>query len=124
LAKFRKSVGLKPLAVGSRRAWSALLSRGTTPHLNAGDKGKNVIRLQLALLSAGFVKVSTTGRYGAATTAVVKIIQKRRDVKQTGEVDAEFWRALQAGKIIAKTVAVKRPVAKPVSKAPQSRTKG
>ena len=69
LAKFRKSIGLNPLLVGGRRAWSALLSRGTTPHLQAGDKGKNVLRLQLALRSAGFAKIPTKGRYGAATAA-------------------------------------------------------
>jgi len=33
LAKFRKSIGLKPLLVGGRRAWSTLLARGTTPGL-------------------------------------------------------------------------------------------
>jgi cell wall-associated NlpC family hydrolase len=124
LGKFRKSIGLKPLGVGGRRAWSALLSRGTTPHLNAGDEGKKVVRLQLALRSAGFTKVPTTGRYGTATAAVVKIIQNRRHLKQTGEVNAEFWKALQAGKIVASTVVVKKPVAKRVSNAPQTRTKG
>jgi cell wall-associated NlpC family hydrolase len=124
LAKFRKSIGLKPLVVGGRRAWSALLARGTTPHLGRGDHGKDVVRLQLALRSAGFAKVPTTGRYGAATAAVVKIIQKQRHLKRTGEVNAEFWKALQAGKIIATTVVVKRPDAEPVSKAPQTRTKG
>ncbi len=55
--------------------------------------------------------------------AVVKIIQKRRHLKRTGEVNAEFWKALQAGKIIATTVVVRKPVAKPV-RAPQARTKG
>ena len=48
LAKFRKSIGLKPLVVGGRRPWSALLSQGTRPHLQKGDEGKSVIRLQLA----------------------------------------------------------------------------
>jgi hypothetical protein len=53
LAKFRKSIGLGPPAVGGRRAWSALLSQGTTPHLKKGENGKAVVRLQLALRSAG-----------------------------------------------------------------------
>jgi len=101
LAKFRKSIGLNPLLVGGRRAWSALLSRGTTPHLQAGDKGKKVLRLQLALRSAGFSKIPITGRYGAATTDVIKVVQKSRYLKRTGEVNAEFWKALQAGRIIA-----------------------
>ena len=115
LAKFRKSIGLNPLAVGGRRAWSALLARGTTPHLEKGDHGKAVVRLQLALRSAGFAKIPTTGRYNAATVAVVKSIQKSRHLRQTGAVNARFWKALQAGKITASTVVAKKPVAKPVS---------
>jgi cell wall-associated NlpC family hydrolase len=125
LAKFRKSIGLNPLLVGGRRAWSALLSRGATPHLQAGDKGKKVLWLQLALRSAGFSKIPITGRYGAATTDVIKVVQKSRYLKRTGEVNAEFWKALQAGRIIAATVVVKKPVLpKPVSKAPKTHTKG
>jgi len=124
LASFRKSVGLNPLLVGGRRAWSALLSRGTTPHLQTGDKGKNVLRLQLALRSAGFAKIPTTGRYGAGSVDVITLIQKSRHQRRTGEVNTEFWKALQAGKIIASTVTVNKPVAKPVSKAPKTHTKG
>jgi cell wall-associated NlpC family hydrolase len=124
LAKFRKSIGLKPLVVGGRRAWSALLSQGTRPHLQKGDEGKSVIRLQLALRSAGFVKMPTTGRYGTRTVAVVKIIQKSRHVKQTGEVNTAFWKALQTGKITATKVVIKKPISKPVSEAPKAGTKG
>jgi cell wall-associated NlpC family hydrolase len=125
LAKFRKSLGLSQVAVAGRRTWSALLSHGARPHLNAGDKGKHVVRLQLALRSAGFGTVPATGRYGARTAAVVKIIQKALHHKQTGEVNAGFWRALQTGKITASTVVIKKPVAKPVSTAPKKRlTKG
>jgi cell wall-associated NlpC family hydrolase len=124
LAKFRKSIGLKPLVVGGRRAWSALLSRGTRPHLQRGDESKSVIRLQLALRSAGFAKIPTTGSYGTRTVAVIKIIQKSRHVKQTGEVNTPFWKALQAGKITATKVVIKKPINKPVSEAPKAGTKG
>jgi cell wall-associated NlpC family hydrolase len=124
LAKFRESIGLNPLLIGGRRAWSALLSRGPTPHLKEGDNGKSVIRLQLALRSAGFAKIPTTGRYGARTVTVIKIIQKSRHKERNGEVNAAFWKALQAGKITATTVVAKKPVAKPVSKAPKRSTKG
>jgi cell wall-associated NlpC family hydrolase len=54
---------------------------------------------------------------------VIKVVQKSQHLKRTGEVDAEFWKRLQAGKIIATTV-VKKPVPKPVSKAPKTHTKG
>jgi peptidoglycan hydrolase-like protein with peptidoglycan-binding domain len=57
-------IGLKPLVVGGRRAWSALLSEGTTPHLNKGDNGKTIVRLQLALRSAGFANGPTTAAQG------------------------------------------------------------
>ena len=117
LAKFRKSIGLNPLTFGGRRAWSALLSQGTTPHLRKGDHGKAVVRLQLALRSAGFVKVPTAGRYNVATVAVIKTVQKSRHLKQTGAVNADFWKALQAGKITATTVVVKKPTPKkPIAK--------
>ena len=36
--------------------------------------------------------------------------RSRAHLKRTGEVNAEFWKALQAGKIIATTVVVKKPV--------------
>ena len=92
-----------------------LLARGTTPRLEQGDHGKAVVRLQLALRSAGFAKMPTTGRYNAATVAVVKMIQKSRHLRQTGAVNARFWKALQAGKITASTVVAKKPAAKPAS---------
>jgi cell wall-associated NlpC family hydrolase len=124
LAKFRKSIGLNPLLVGGHRAWSALLSRGTTPHLEVGGEGTNVVRLQLALRSAGFAKIPTTGKYSASTVAVIKTIQKSRHLKQTGQVNADFWKALQAGKIAATTVVAEKPIPKPVSKASKTGTKG
>jgi DNA polymerase elongation subunit (family B) len=67
--------------------------------------------------SAGFVKIPTSGRYGARTVAVIKIIQKSRHVKQTGEVNTAFWKVLQAGKITATKVVIKKPINKPVSEA-------
>jgi cell wall-associated NlpC family hydrolase len=115
LAKFGKSIGVNSIRVGGHRVWSALLSRGTTPHLKKGDHGKDVVRLQLALRSAGFIKMPTTGRYNAATVGVIKAIQRSRHLRRTGAVNADFWKALQAGKITATTVVVKKPVGKPVS---------
>ena len=123
LAKFRKSIGLNPLLVGGRRAWSALLSRGTTPHLQAGDKGKNVLRLQLALRSAGFAKIPTKGRYGAATAGVIKVVQKSQHLKRTGEVNADSGRGCKPARS-SRRPSVKKPVPKPVSKAPKTHTKG
>jgi peptidoglycan hydrolase-like protein with peptidoglycan-binding domain len=88
LAKFRGSIGLYPVTVGGRRAWSALLSRGPTPYLKKGDHGRSVTRLQLSLRSAGFAKVPIAGTYNAATVDVIKTIQKSRHLKRTGAVNA------------------------------------
>ena len=101
LAAFRKSIGLKPLKSGGRRAWSALLSRGETPELKSGAKGADVVRLQLALRAAGYSKVPTNGTFGKSTVTAVKSAQKRRDLKQTGVVTAGLWKALQKGRVTA-----------------------
>ena len=112
LAEFRTSIGLKPLKVGGRRAWSALLSRGETPELKSGAKGADVVRLQLALRAAGYSKVPTNGTFGKATVTVVKSAQKRRGLKQTGVVTADLWKALQNGRVTAPSVAKKAPAVK------------
>ena len=123
LADFRKSVGLKPLKVGGRRAWSALLSRGETPQLKSGAKGADVVRLQLALRAAGYSKVPTTGTFGKATVTVVKSAQQRRGLKQTGVVDAGLWKALQHGRVTA-PAAKKAPAVKKPAKKKAHRSKG
>ncbi len=111
LAAFRKSIGLKPLKSGGRRAWSALLSRGETPELKSGAKGADVVRLQLALRAAGYSKVPTNGTFGKSTVTAVKSAQKRRDLKQTGVVTAGLWKALQKGRVTAPS-AKKAPAVK------------
>jgi cell wall-associated NlpC family hydrolase len=122
LAKFRKSIGLNQLSWTSTGKHGPLFA--TTPHLEVGDKGKNVVRLQLALRSAGFVKIPTTGKYSVSTAAVIKTVQKSRHLKRTGQVNADFWKSLQAGKITATTVVAKKPIPKPVSQASKTGTKG
>jgi cell wall-associated NlpC family hydrolase len=113
LAKFRSSIGLKPLTVGGERAWSALLSRGTTPALKSGDKGDDVVRLQLGVRAAGFT-VPDGGTFDAATVKAVKAAEKSRHLTQTGTATAALWKALQAGKV--KAPAVKKPPKKSSSK--------
>jgi cell wall-associated NlpC family hydrolase len=113
LAKFRTSVGLSPLTVGGARAWSALLSHGTAPALKSGDKGDDVVRLQLSLRASGFT-VSDAGTFDAATAKVVKAAQKSRHLSQTGTATASLWKALQAGKV--KAPAAAKPKPKPAKK--------
>lgn len=108
LALFRSSIGLKPLTVGGERAWSALLSRGTAPALKSGDKGDDVVRLQLSVRAAGFT-VPDGGIFDAATVKVVKAAEKSRHLEQTGTATAALWKALQAGKVKAPAPTKKPP---------------
>ncbi len=128
LAKFRKSIGLSPLKVGGRKAWTALLSQGATTTLKPGAKSADVTRLQYALRAAGYHKVPTSGSLDKATVTIVKIAQKRRGLKQTGVVNSAFWKALQRGRITAAAVkkapAVKKPVKKKSAKKSASKSKG
>jgi cell wall-associated NlpC family hydrolase len=99
LKKFRKSVGLSGAKVVDRRAWSALLSRGTKPALHRGNKGGNVLRLQRTLQSLGWTKVDLNSHYDAKTVKAVKAAQKQRHLKRTGKATTALWSALQHGKV-------------------------
>jgi cell wall-associated NlpC family hydrolase len=101
LARFRKSVGLSPLTEAGPRSWSALLSQGSRPLLERGDKGASVLRLQRTLRALGYTKVTLTSYYGANTVAAVKSAQKKRGQKQTGKATTAVWSALQHGRVAA-----------------------
>ena len=114
LAKFRKSIGrLNPLAVGGRRAWSALLARGTTPRLEQAPR-QGCGSTSTGAASAGFAKMPTTGRYNAATVAVVTMIQKSSS-QTDRRSERTLRKTLQAGKITASTVVANKPATKPAS---------
>lgn len=99
LAKYRASIGFRPLKVGGRLAWASLLSRGSQPALHRGDHGSNVLRLQRTLQSLGWTKVSLNSKYDARTVSVVKAAQKQAHLKRTGEATAALWKALQHGRV-------------------------
>jgi cell wall-associated NlpC family hydrolase len=108
LARYRKSVGLSPLKVAGPRPWSALLSQGSRPLLERGDKGANVLRLQRSLRALGYTKVTLTSYYGANTAAAVKSAQKKRGQKQTGKATTALWSALQHGRVAAQPAPKKK----------------
>lgn len=114
LAKFRRSVGLSPLTVAGPRPWSALLSQGSRPLLERGDKGADVLRLQRSLRALGYTKVTLTSTFGPHTAAAVKSAQKKRGLKQSGKTTNALWSALQHGRVSA--------VPAPKKKAPSSRS--
>ena len=120
LAKFRKSVGLSPLKVAGPRPWSALLSQGSRPLLERGDKGADVLRLQRSLRALGYTKVTLTSTFGPYTAAAVKSAQKKRGLKQSGKTTNALWSALQHGRVSA----VPAPKKKPSSSSSSSSSKG
>ncbi|MCW2811970.1 MAG: hypothetical protein JWP61_2428 [Friedmanniella sp.] len=121
IGAFRASVGLRRLPVAGHRAWSALLSRGSTPTLHSGARGADVKRLQVSIRSAGY-SVSIGGVYDTATVRAVKTVQKAEHLAQTGTATAALWKHLQSGQVSAPA---KKAVTKTVvKKATTSTTKG
>lgn len=112
IVKFRRSVGLDSVRALGGRGWSALIAQGKTPTLQAGDKGADVLRLQLALRAGGFTGVPATSTLDAATVKVLKAAQKTYKLEQTGTTTAKTWKLLQAGDLVVKNTAKKKPVAK------------
>lgn len=99
LAKYRASIGLNPLRIAGRLPWAALLSRGSTPTLERGDRGSDVLRLQRSLQALGWTKVRLNSSYDSLTVSAVKAAQKQRHLSQTGRATPALWRGLQTGKI-------------------------
>jgi hypothetical protein len=81
----------------SRRAWTKLLSTGSTPLLKYGSGTAAVRRVQRALNAADSAKLAVTGIFEATTTAAVKRYQKDHRMPATGVVTEDLWALLQSG---------------------------
>lgn len=57
-----------------------------TRDLSLGSENDEVLKLQILLAEAGFLKATPTGYFGAQTRAAVKAFQKSRGITQTGTV--------------------------------------
>ena len=99
LKKFQRSTGLRASGTMTRRSWTALLSRGTRPRLDSGDRGDSVRRLQRALTAAGR-QVPATGYFGSATESAVRAFQHSGGLTVTGVATKTVWRGLQKGRTI------------------------
>jgi cell wall-associated NlpC family hydrolase len=115
LKKFQSAHKLSPSGVVDAKAWTALLSRGSTPTLHYGSRGANVQRLQRALTASGR-SVPATGWFGPITQGAVRSVQKAQGWRATGVATTGVWRALQSGGA-AKVTVFK---ATPTVTAPQS----
>ena len=96
LKQFQAAHKLQATGIVDAMAWTALLSRGSTPTLHYGSRGANVQRLQRALTASGR-SVPATGWFGPITQAAVKSVQRAQGWRATGVATTGVWRALQSG---------------------------
>jgi cell wall-associated NlpC family hydrolase len=99
LRQFQRSVGLARTGKVNDPTWIALISYGSRPTLEAGDRSVHVTRLQRSLRAAGYKTLIGTGFYGSQTVTAVKAVQRGNGFKATGIVGPKFWRLLQSGKL-------------------------
>jgi hypothetical protein len=94
---FKASRALPSGPALGRRSWTALLSGGTTPLLQAGSKGPAVGRLQRALSASLSRSVAVTRWFGRSTERAVRSYQLAHAIEVDGIAGAKTWAALQAG---------------------------
>lgn len=102
--KFQRAQGIAATGKVGKATWTALLSRGSKPRLESGDKGSDVKRLQRALRASGR-SVSINGTFDARTKAAVKSYQSyQKGWHATGVAGSKTWSSLQHGKLGSKPV--------------------
>ena len=122
LKRFQRSRELRASGVVNARSWTALLSRGSRPRLDYGDRGASVRRLQRALTASGR-PVPATGYFGPMTRAAVRSVQAYQGWRRTGVATTGVWRVLQAGGAV-RVSAVRATASTSTSTASSSGTRG
>ena len=108
LKQFQSAHRLQATGVVDAKAWTALLSRGSTPTLHYGSQGASVRRLQRSLTASGR-PVPATGWFGPITQAAVKSLQRAQGWRATGVATTGVWRALQSGGAAKVTISKAAP---------------
>jgi peptidoglycan hydrolase-like protein with peptidoglycan-binding domain len=95
---FRAKIGLAQSNTLSRRAWTAVLSRGRyKPLMKYGVASDAVRRLQRGLNAADRAGLPVTGVFGWETTEAVKRYQADHGLAGTGVVLEDMWELLKNG---------------------------
>lgn len=123
--RFQYARGIpRPNGEVGRRTWTALLARGSRPHLSTGSHGDSVRRLQRAL-TASHHRVPVTGYFGSQTRAAVKSVQRARGLRSSGVASTSLWRVLQNGSAAGRSShATKKPSRKKSSHSSSSSSRG
>ncbi|GAB3495239.1 peptidoglycan-binding domain-containing protein [Amycolatopsis cihanbeyliensis] len=95
---YQDAKGLPSSGELGARAWTALLSAGTTPLLRDGASGAAVSRVQRALNAALSADLAMDGLFGPNTESAVRGYQSSRGLGVDGVVGPNTWAALQSGK--------------------------
>ena len=107
---FQDKRDLKKTGDVDATTWSQLKKRTKTPTKDerhnvlqpgpalyrSGSSGDKVRELQARLKQVGWFSGSVTGTYGSATASSVRGFQDKRDIPETGQVDARTWSRLVA----------------------------
>lgn len=88
-AKRKKPVPLDPAKVNDAN---------NTPDSGQGSEGEAVLRAQILLDRAHFSPGEINGKFGQITAEAVKAFQANHGLPQTGTIDANSWKALNADK--------------------------
>lgn len=95
---FKVSKKLNNDSVLGRRAWTALLSAGRSPHLKLQSSGPGVRKLQRSLTASLQRSVTISGTFDRSTRRAVVQYQKANGLTADGTVGSSTWKALHAGR--------------------------
>jgi peptidoglycan hydrolase-like protein with peptidoglycan-binding domain len=99
--RFQQRRGLRATGTVDRPTWTALLARGSSPHLRKGDRGDHVRRQQRTLrVALGRPEVDVDGAFGPQTAWAVRRYRRHIGLRVEPVVTVRVWQALARGRVV------------------------